>query len=192
MNRLKHQNTRRIGGFTLIELMVTLVIISIMVSLGVPAMSALVERSQFKAETSKIHRAISLTRSNAVYRSEAVSLCPLNSSQTCGADWNGQLSVFSDSNSNGELDHGETILYSIPAIAGDSPLERAHSRNSPITFRPDGSAFGFNGTMSICLSGVTELSATVIVSSVGRIRIGQDTNEDGRVENSSGAPADCS
>ncbi len=191
MNQPYLNGIRKSSGLTIIELIVTLAVVSAIVSIGIPTMSTLIERNQFKAEASKVHRAISLTRANAVYRSEPVTLCPLESSKQCGTDWDNQLSVFSDINSNGVLDKEESILYSLPALPEDSSVIRTHSRDIAITFRPDGSAFGYNGTVSVCFKGDTELSSTVIVSSVGRIRLGLDTDKDGRAENSDGSIVDC-
>ena len=71
-------------GFTLLELLVVVAISGILLGVGLPAMGALIERNQFKAEVSALHRAVSLSRSMAVYRGEAVSLCPLTSSNACG------------------------------------------------------------------------------------------------------------
>lgn len=180
------------NGFTLIELLVTLAIAGILIGLGLPAMSALIEQSQFKANVSTIHRAVALTRSMAVYRGLPVSLCPLDTGDECHNDWNRQLTVFEDRNQNQILDNDEITIRTFPSLPNnDDHLAREFSRNNAIMFRPSGTAFGHNGTVKVCLNGQRDLTATIIISNVGRIRLGQDDNNDGLVENSSGNEIRC-
>lgn len=179
-------------GFSLIELIVTLAIVGILLGAGVPAMSALLERNQFKAQVSTVHRAIALTRSMAVYRGLPVSLCPMDSTKECIDDWSKELTVFEDRNQNKILDADETIIRNFPALPdNDDRFDRDFSRNNAILFRPSGNAFGHNGTLKICLSGQRDLSATIIISAAGRIRLGQDDDNDGLVEKTSGDPVLC-
>jgi type IV fimbrial biogenesis protein FimT len=185
-------NLRPKNGFTLIELLVTLAIVGILLGAGLPAMSALIEQSQFKAQVSTVHRAIALTRSMAVYRGLPVSLCPLDAGNECDNDWSKQLTAFEDRNQNKTLDNDDVIIRSFPSLPDNNDhLTREFSRNNAIMFRPSGTAFGHNGTVKVCLNGQRDLSATIIISNVGRIRLGQDDDTDGLVENSSGNAVRC-
>lgn len=180
-------------GFTLLELLVVVAISGILLGVGLPAMGALIERNQFKAEVSALHRAVALSRSMAVYRGETVSLCPLTNSNTCGNNWTGKLTIFSDSNQNSTLDPDEETIGIVSALEhSGTRLDRRHSRASAIMFRSTGNAFGHNGTLKVCMDGSTTLSATIIISGAGRIRLGEDSNNDGLVEDTSGDAVTCS
>jgi type IV fimbrial biogenesis protein FimT len=182
-----------VRGFTFLELLVVVAISGILLGAGLPAMGALIERNQFKAEVSALHRAVALSRSMAVYRGEAVSLCPLTSSNACGNNWTGKLTIFSDSNQNSTLDSDEETIGIVSALEqSGTRLDRHHSRASAIMFRSTGNAFGHNGTLKVCMDGSTTLSATIIISGAGRIRLGEDSNNDGLVEDSSGDAVTCS
>jgi type IV fimbrial biogenesis protein FimT len=181
-----------VRGFTLLELLVVVGISGILLGVGLPAMGALIERNQFKAEVSAVHRAVELSRSMAVYRGEAISLCPLDNLGNCSDQWSNSLSIFADTDRSGSLDENEVIIKVLPALSGDSSnLMRDFNRSSAVMFYPSGSAFGRNGTMKICLRSTPNLSATIIISGSGRIRMGKDRDDDGLVESSSGDPVDC-
>ena len=181
-----------VEGFTLLELLIVVAISGILLGVGLPAMGALIERNQFKAEVSAVHRAVALSRSMAVYRGEAISLCPLDNLGNCSDQWSNSLSIFADTDRSGSLDENEVIIKVLPALSGDSSnLMRDFNRSSAVMFYPSGSAFGRNGTMKICLRSTPNLSATIIISGSGRIRMGKDQDDDGLVESSSGDPVDC-
>ncbi len=66
-------NRYYLEGFTIVELMLTLAVAAVILSLGVPSFQGLVERNQL---TSGINQFVSsLTRSEAVKRNQRVSLC---------------------------------------------------------------------------------------------------------------------
>lgn len=187
---MKQQRHAILKGFTFIELLVTLVIIAIVVSLGVPSFTRVIERTQFRSELSLLHRTISMARTKATYTGWTIALCPLDAANACSNNWTQTLSVFEDRNSDRKKDADEPIIYIIEA-SKDDRIVRTFSRNAPITFNPQGNAFGFNGTLTYCQNGSSTLGGTIIIANSGRVRLGEDKNNDGIAENSKGVNINC-
>ncbi|MEK9712842.1 MAG: GspH/FimT family pseudopilin [Thalassolituus sp.] len=180
------------NGFSVIELLIVLVIVSITASLAIPAAVAFYDMVAMRAESSQIHRAIAFTKYMASYTGKATTFCPLDLRRRCSDDWSEEITIFTDSNQNDLLDGREQILKVIPQVGSDV-YKREFSRKSPITFQPFGDAFGHNGIFRICRDDDSNyLSHTVIIASSGRIRQGKDENNDGLAEDSAGDAVKCS
>ena len=81
---------KSIKGFTLIELMVALVVLSILTSVGVPSFSKMIKNSRQSATYNALISDLSFARSEAVKRSNVVVVCARNTDTSCQAsnDWN--------------------------------------------------------------------------------------------------------
>jgi type IV fimbrial biogenesis protein FimT len=183
-------NLRPKNGFTLIELLVTLVIMAILISLGIPSFTKMTERAEFRSDLSLLHRTISMARAKATYTGWPVAVCPLDTSNKCHNDWTQSLTVFEDRNSNNIKDENEPLVYLIESEE-DKRIVRQFNRNSAISFSPRGHAFGSNGTLIYCQNGSSTLGGTIIIANTGRIRLGEDKNNDGIAENSKGKNINC-
>ena len=83
-------------------------------------------------EISLLHRMLLLARNSAINNELYVTICPLNDSNICTDNWQGQLSVFSDINKNRvyEANNDELLLKVKPAIKNNDKLQYGQRRNA--------------------------------------------------------------
>lgn len=83
------------GGVTLIELMVTVAVLSILLTVGVPSLTRFVEASRIDAAERQIIAAVKLARSEAVAKQRQITICPLSGSgSSCGKNWAGGMLIY--------------------------------------------------------------------------------------------------
>jgi type IV fimbrial biogenesis protein FimT len=104
-------------GLTLIELMVTLAVAIILVTVGMPLFSGIVANNRATTGTNALVTSMKLARSEAVKRAETVV------ARSSGSDWDNGWLVFVDNNANGAADAGEEVLrnWEAPAESNITP-----------------------------------------------------------------------
>lgn len=105
-------------GFTMVELLVTLVVLAILLALAAPNMASFINNSRLRASQSELVSALTLARSEATKRGNFVvveALAPV----VAGAEFSSGWRVFEDKNNNGVRDDDEEIFRSYPALAGN-------------------------------------------------------------------------
>jgi type IV fimbrial biogenesis protein FimT len=165
-------------GLTLVELMITLVILSVTVTMATPAMRQLLDGSRLRTETSRLLDAINLARSEAVFRNIPVSLCPsamaASGAPDCGGNLAGGWIVFTNRDRDAAVDTGSDevlgVFESIPPGYSLTNLAGTRAADELITYLPDGTSRR-NLSLLICppASSLTR-PWTVVLNSVGRAR----------------------
>lgn len=165
-----------IGGFTLVELMVTVAILVILLAIGVPAMQGFLAQRQVAAKGDALASAMRYARSEALKRALPVSMCrtsnPDSTTPACAAqgganDWNTGWLIFVDSNGDGNLDANELLLKVQQALSGPGAIAALPSNMQSLTFTGDGLAAGFMSSfMAIPTSGDC---SKVVLASTGRV-----------------------
>jgi type IV fimbrial biogenesis protein FimT len=77
-------------AFTIIELMITIAVLAIVVSIAAPSFTAMLRENRLAALSHELHGALQLARSEAVKRRENITVCRSNADQDeCanGTDW---------------------------------------------------------------------------------------------------------
>jgi type IV fimbrial biogenesis protein FimT len=90
-------------AFTLIELMVTLVVLAIVVAIGLPNFTTLINNNRSVTLGEEMVVAINLARAEAISRGGHVTLCASTNGTTCGGTWVGGWIVAVDSVGAGAL-----------------------------------------------------------------------------------------
>ncbi len=132
----KHQQT----GFTLYELMITLVVVGIILTFGIPNLRDFTLNSRMTSTANDLHAAFLMARSEAAHAKTNVTICasadPMGAA-SCGGTWDQGYVVFIDDNANQARDAGEAILRSHPP-ADNGVLLRVANGATYFMYAPTG------------------------------------------------------
>ncbi len=164
---------RQVNGFTLLELIVTLSIVTLSLSLGIPAIADWHQQAKSRSLQYALVHSIQYTRKQAVHLRTPVVLCPGETG--CVKDWGDTLMIFTDDNSNATFDEGEILLKTISLGGAGNQLSWNRSK-AYLRFASEGIS-GLTGTLKYCSeSDRDQHNFGIVVSRVGRVRITDDVN----------------
>lgn len=136
------------SGFSIVELMVTLVVLGLLAALATPSLTSIINNNRLAGLSNELTATLQSARMEATRRGVRVVVCPSDDGATCtnGERWKGWV-AFADENGNGTPQSAE-ILRSQVLLP---PLELWASENlsasgSQIVFRHDGFAYNKNRT----------------------------------------------
>lgn len=174
-----HNGTRTLPehGFTLLELLITLLLVGIIAAWGLPNFQALGERTAQTSEVNRFQSAFSLARNTAINQRSQITVCPAAEGRTaCDSEWSGELMIIKGDKTDSV--QADDILRVIPAQENTAvTYSRGWSR---IRYNSMGYTSGYNGSFAICSGKTAEESQgkKLVLSQLGRLRIDE-------------APIDC-
>jgi type IV fimbrial biogenesis protein FimT len=116
----------RTRGFTLIELMTAITVLAVLLGLAIPAFRDIIRNNRITAQNNDFIGGLNFARSEALKRSNPVSVCSSTDGATCAGvtNWSTGWIVFADVNANGTMDGGAEApaLQVGPATTGGLTL----------------------------------------------------------------------
>ncbi len=160
----------KIGGFSALELMFTVSLAAIIVSLGVPSLQQFRQNRAMSAAVSDLHHHLALARSESVQLNVDVVTCPGSLETGCAGstDWQNGWIMFLDIDGDHRHDRMESIFRYGPQHAG--LVIRATGGRRYLRFTPAGYAPGSNVSIRFCDSRGPAKARKLVISSLGRIR----------------------
>ena len=181
-------------GLTLVELMVTVAISAIILNFAAGNWTGLTERVTASQVKTSLRSVFSTARSNAVYKQQLVTLCPLNENNLCVSDWGRPVSIFTDPDNSKSLSDPAHLIQIVSVTTSGilTPSATSHGGRRYFQYKPDGSTHGTIGNLTWCpQSKAVERAVQLRLNFGGRIRWAQDSNQDGIREDANGAPLTC-
>ena len=174
------QMKQRHQGFTLIELIITLSIISILTAYGIPSYREFKLNQSMTQEINRLSSTIGFARSQSIINGKHVILCATQSYTACdgNSQWHGGWMVFFDGNRNRRFDGDDRMLLNENAMHSDLRAVASVHRQK-IRFDVTGFAPGTNLTIRFCDHRGAEHGKAIVISNVGRPRIVQNINSCG-------------
>lgn len=155
------KDMHKIRGFTLIEIIITVVLLGIVIAIAIPDFTSTIQNNAINSASARFISSISLARSEAIKRDVPVSICATSDQNfnSCGSNWNLGWIVFVNPTGGSSL---------------SAPLLRVENLNSNamnITVSPavniatyNGSGFAANNTKNVAFT----IKATGCTADAGR------------------------
>jgi len=189
------------NGFSLVEVIATMAIAAIVLSVGVPSFQSYIQNNRQTIVVNELATALRLARNSAISRRVPVTLCKSPNGINCvigadSGDWSQGWMMFTNPNGiDGTAglnpNAGEVLLRVHNTLQGNNSLAGNNNVINRVTFSSQGLARGSNGTITHCDSRGNIAATALIVSVAGRVRQAEDADGDGIVEDGAENPVPC-
>jgi len=165
-------------GLSVIELLIILAALAVVVLLGVPGGSKLIEHHYLKNASSHLVEGLNLARSEAAKRSSTVRMCPSSNGRFCRSDGNWGMGwlVFTDGNGDGTVQDIE-LIKSFEAPNEKVRIVARGAAQSSVAFTLTGlqpQKDAQTGEFDICLPESKANSSTILIDSEGWVQLVPD------------------
>lgn len=175
-------------GVTLLEMMMTIAIVAIVLTVVAPSIQSLLIKNRVVADTNELSSVIQFARNVAIDEQANTVICPSADFQNCSVNWNNPKIVFIDDNNNASRETSEALIVATQQASAENVIS---GPSTIISFDGSGAA---NNTFSIKLchsSDTAGYARQLDINLQGRVKLSQDSDQNGIHEDSEGVQLDC-
>jgi type IV fimbrial biogenesis protein FimT len=147
---------KKLRGFTLIELMITLAVMAILITAALPSFNEFIKNNRLTTQANDFIAAMNLARSEAIKRGASINI----SSTSGDGNWSGGWRI---------TDTGGNIIRITQALTGNSTLTSTNGV-AQFQYRADG-LINTPDTLSLCDDRGGETGRTITINTVGRASV---------------------
>lgn len=155
--RAPHQHSSREGGFTLVELMVTLAIAAIVMTMAIPSFTDMTKNNRLTTQTNQLVTALNLARSEAITRRVAIDVTATDAADS-GNEWGEGWSV---------AVNGGATLRVFESLGSNTTLDSGNDL-ATIQYQPSGRASATD-TLTLCDDRSGENGRQITILTTGRV-----------------------
>jgi len=170
------------GGFTLIELMVTLLVTGILIAIAVPSFQDATLSSKLGSIANTVVSTVNIAKGEAIKRNAVIKMCASTTGTGCAASggWQQGWIVFRDIDGDGVLDTDDTLIQKQAALSAGLKLTAQDSDGNAlhvIVFQPTGVGTTYS-VMTLCRSQpkVGKQERVISISATGRTNVSKTSN----------------
>ena len=174
--------SKRSSGFSLIEIMVTISIAGIALTIALPSLGGFLAKMRVDNQITELQRLLLTARNSAINTGQNATLCPLNAAgDSCdGANWAGKIGIITDA---------DGLIKESGAIKSGDELQ---FKFNSVIYGPDGQLTNNNiDLFSYCPKDYPDYSRGVDISLSGRAYLSSDSDGDGKEEDRNGNAITC-
>ncbi len=163
-------------GLTLIEATFALTVLSILLTVGLPAATDTLDRMRIQTTLYRLGADFALARATAITHRTQVVVCPADPGDPAGRcrpdrRWDGGWLVFLDPDGNRQPDRPQDLIRHTRPSTAASGRTRIHATRTSTRFQRDGRSAGTNLSVHLCRDETLE--GSVVLNNLGRIRSGR-------------------
>jgi type IV fimbrial biogenesis protein FimT len=150
-------------GFTLLELVMSMAIVAIMVTMAIPSMLSTVSDSRLTSQANGLVLSLNAARSESIKRGKIVAV------GRTSTDWRDGWQVFVDENASLAFDAGEEVVHTSGPIKEGFTVTPTAIFADMVAYRPDGRSSS-SGTFTFCSQAGAAQFRQVVIAETGRIQ----------------------
>ena len=195
---------RKASGLTVLELLITLSIVTILFLLASPGFSNLTANSRLSSSLYSLGTTLRLARAEALSHQRIVVVCGTGNGLECSQtnSWNMGYMSFVEGNPDGTFSYAthestfgtnsenRQIIHLVTKQPTGTSIKLFGTKNY-IRFSGTGDSFRSHGTFSICDDRGDKFAKGIVVTPIGMIKAARDSDSDDIININGGANVSC-